>query len=50
MITVGTPGLGVRHPEEKSSEWEIVRMEYRWMKRPLRAWTVRFSFGRAKEK
>jgi hypothetical protein len=22
MITVGTPGLGVRHPDGKSSGWE----------------------------
>jgi hypothetical protein len=27
MITVGTPGLGVRHPDGKSSGWEILRME-----------------------
>jgi hypothetical protein len=29
MITVGTPGLGVRHPDGKSSGWKIVRMENR---------------------
>jgi hypothetical protein len=29
MITVGTPGLGVRHPDGKSSGWKIIRMENR---------------------